>query len=303
MLVFCCITTSEGVRVAGTTDITLLAFEHTVAIAGMRRMACGTAVFPILDQMIMGRRHLRLNIVVTAEAGINADRDSLAFMAVIATFGIGWMQNVLDHPRPIAAMGVMTGSTIFHFHREIGMLLLDILRRVTTLAELLDGFREQIIVSRLMRVVADGALPLGVGWMRMLELLWKIRMAGKTEVGTAFLEQFIGIRGMGTVANDAFPLAHRLMHFSAFADLIGQVIVTGKTQLRHLLLKQGFVPRCMGAVAGKTILLGDRLMLNFFIKSAGVMTHETIHLRLGVPTLMAVGAISGGKRRMLLGIE
>lgn len=97
VLEFCSIAPLEGVLMAGTADITLLAFKQPRFIAGMRRMTGYTTVFPKSHQVIVGGRHLLLDIVVTPETGIDAHRLSLAFMTVVAPFGIGRMQDILDH--------------------------------------------------------------------------------------------------------------------------------------------------------------------------------------------------------------
>jgi hypothetical protein len=193
VLEFCRNGPLEGVLVAGTADVALLAFEQPLLIAGVRRMASGTTVFPVPHQMIVGGRHLFLDIIMTAKAGIDAYRNTLAFMAIIAAFGIGGVQDILDHCRPVAAMGAVTGRAILHFQRKVGVLLLDQLRRVTALAELLDRLDKQVIIDRLMRIMAGGALAFGIWRMGVLELLGQIGMAGEAETGATLLEQFVRI--------------------------------------------------------------------------------------------------------------
>lgn len=105
-------------------------------------MTGSTTVFPELHQMIMGGSHLFLHIIMTAEAGIDANRDVLAFVAIIATFGIRWMQHVFDHARTITAMGTVTGNAVFHFHGEVGMFLSDQLGRVALPAQFLHRFSQ-----------------------------------------------------------------------------------------------------------------------------------------------------------------
>lgn len=74
------------------------------------------------------------------------------------------------------------------------MYVLNILGRVTTLAELLDRFDQQVIIGRLMRIVTGTALSLGVWRMAILDLLGQIGMAGETEIWPALLEQLGRIR-------------------------------------------------------------------------------------------------------------
>ena len=152
----------ERIFVASAADIALLAFEQALVVAGVRSMAGNAAVFPISHKMIVRRRHLFLNIIVTLETGIDADRNIFALMTIIAAFRIGRMQDILDHRRPIAAMRAMTGSTVLHVHGKVGMFLLHGLRRVATLAEFPNRLDQQIIIGRLMGIMAGRALPFAV---------------------------------------------------------------------------------------------------------------------------------------------
>lgn len=62
---------------------------------------------------------------MTFEAGIDQDRSPFSGMTVIAAFFIRRMQNVLDHSRAIAAMGVVAGDAVVRLFRKAGMGLLD----------------------------------------------------------------------------------------------------------------------------------------------------------------------------------
>ena len=60
---------------------------------------------------------------MTSEAGIDFDRNPLPFMAILTSFRIRFMQDIADQGRPVAAVRVVTGTAVYRFFREIGMLL------------------------------------------------------------------------------------------------------------------------------------------------------------------------------------
>jgi hypothetical protein len=59
---------------------------------------------------------------MTIETGISRHRRALVVMAIIATFGIGRMQDISDQSRTVAAVGIVTGNAVSWRKREIRML-------------------------------------------------------------------------------------------------------------------------------------------------------------------------------------
>ena len=62
---------------------------------------------------------------MTFETGIYQNRDILTGMTILTAFGIGFMQDIPDQPRPVTAMGVVTGTTVSQFGGEVWMFLLN----------------------------------------------------------------------------------------------------------------------------------------------------------------------------------
>ena len=130
---------------------------------------------------------------MTFETGVDSHRHPFARVAVIAAFGIGWVQNIADHAGLVAAMGAVTGYAIFHLLRETGMLGLQGLGRMAFLAECFRGFHQQIIIGGLMDIMTGKTLSLGIGRMFIFSPLGQIGMAGKTESGGSLFKEFVGI--------------------------------------------------------------------------------------------------------------
>jgi hypothetical protein len=125
----------EGVQMAGTAYIALLALEQAFVIAGMGGMTGCTAIFPISDQMIVGRRHLLADLIMTLQAGVDTDRNTFTGMAVLAAGSVGFMQNIANQTPIVTPMRVMTGSAAFHLGRVAGMFLLHRLGRMAAQAK------------------------------------------------------------------------------------------------------------------------------------------------------------------------
>ena len=131
---------------AGAADITLFTLKQPLIIAGVGRMTGGTPVFLVPDEMVVGRRHLFPDVIMTLQAGIDAHRHAFADMAVVAAFSIRFVQDITDHGRPVTAMGTMAGSAVSDFLGEVRVLLLDRLKRMAALADLFRLLDEQVAV-------------------------------------------------------------------------------------------------------------------------------------------------------------
>ena len=83
---------------------------------------------------------------MTFEACVYKDRDIPAGMAVLASFRIGFMQNIPYQCGPVTAVGIVTGTAFAQFGREIRMFLLDRRSRVTFKAKRLGFLYEKICI-------------------------------------------------------------------------------------------------------------------------------------------------------------
>ena len=178
---------------------------------------------------------------------INQDRYAFTGMAILAAISIGFVQDISDQRRTVAAMRVVTRTAVAKFSRKIGMLLPHRPKRVTTLTKRLGLLDQKVGVGRLMRLMAGGALSLGVGFMCILELLWHPGVAVEADARGTLIKQPGHIRGMRIVAAQALSTFNRSMHHALlFIDKIG---MTGVTQVLNLLLQEAAEFGNMGVVA------------------------------------------------------
>ena len=91
----------------------------------------------------MRRSHLFTDIFMTTKAGISPHGYSLADMAIVASFGVWFVQHVANQATTVAPMWVVTCATVFHLGGEIGMFLFDQLRRVAVVTETIGCLDEQ----------------------------------------------------------------------------------------------------------------------------------------------------------------
>jgi hypothetical protein len=274
MLELCLFAPLEGPGMTRAANMNLLPFEQPLIIAGMRRMAGHAAVVAVPNQMIVGRSHLFADIGMTPETGIDGHRFILAGVAVLAILRIGWVQDVPNHRRPVAAVRTVAGTALAQFGREVGMLLLHRGQRMTPQAQRIPVSDQKIGVVRLVRPMTGEALSLGVRRVGMLELFGQISVAVETERRGGILQQRCLIRPMRIVTAQTFPLFNRLMHH-ALALFLGRLGVTGVAQIFHLFLQQAFIAGDMGAVAGKAFAIGRRRVIHLFLEIFPVVTVKT----------------------------
>ena len=218
---------------------------------------------------------------MTFETCINRDWYAFTGMAILASISIGFVQDIADQCRSVAAMRVVTGTAVAKFSRKVGMLLPHRSKRVATQTKRLRLLDQKVGVGRLMRLVAGGALSLGVGRMGILELLWHPGVAVEADARGTLTEQSGHIRGMRIVAVQALSLSNRSMYHAL--QFIYKIGVAGVTQVLYLLLQQAAEFGNMGVVAGEAITLGCRLMIHPFLKNITIMAGKTVNRRRSYP--------------------
>lgn len=184
---------------------------------------------------------------MTFETCIYRDRYAFTGMAILAAISIGLVQDISDQRRTVAAMRVVTRTAVAKFSRKVGMLLPHRPERVTTLTKRLGLLDQKVGVGRLMRLMAGGALSLGVGHMCILEFLWHPGVAVEADARGTIIEQPGHIRGMRVVAAQALSTFNRSMHHALL--IIDKIGMTGVTQVLYLLLQQAAEFGNMGVVA------------------------------------------------------
>lgn len=272
----------ESRFVAFAADMPFLSLEEPLIIAGMRGMAGHAAVVTETNQVIVGGSHLFADLGMASQTCIDPDRDVLSRMAIVAAGGVGLVQNIADQRPPVAAVRVMTGPAVARFGRKVGMLLPHRRERVTAQAERLGFLDQQAWIRRLVRLVAGVTLPFGVGRVGKLVVLGQPGMAGEAGFSRTVAEQSGEFRGVGIMAGQAFPLAHRLMH-CPLTDFRFNLGMTGIAKVLHLLLEQSGVPGHVGAVAGAALPFGRRRMHHPLLEGGAVMAFETVDSRRGSP--------------------
>jgi hypothetical protein len=214
------------------------------------------------------------------ETSIDLDRDALARMAVLAAVGVRWMENIADHRRSVAPMGVMAGAAFAEFTRSVGMLWLNRRQGMTAQAERLGILGQQGRIGGLVRLMAGLTLTLGVRLMGIFEFLGHILVTGEAGFRETALEESGVVGRMWVMTGEAFSFPNWLVHPS-LTVFRGRILMTGVTEIFHLLPKQAGISCHMGVVAVTAFTLRGGWMFDALLKNGPIMTLETIDSRPG----------------------
>jgi len=118
MLGLALLVAGQGFLMAGRTEQPFRTFEQGLVIAGMGRMTVKAGVAFMQGQVTVGGVHLALDIFMTGQAG----RHGIAARRVVAGGAAileGFVQDIANQSRPVAAMGIVTGKTVGDFARIV----------------------------------------------------------------------------------------------------------------------------------------------------------------------------------------
>lgn len=172
----------------GATNMHLFSPEQPFIVTGVRGMASHTAVFTKPNQVIMGGSHLFTDIRMALKTDVPANRLILAGMAIPAVIRVGFMQDIADQVRTIAAVRAVTSQTFPKLGREIRMFLLQICHLMAPKAKRLRILDQQIVIGGLVWPMTGKALPFGKGRMGMLELFGQLAMTVETDIRKTVFE-------------------------------------------------------------------------------------------------------------------
>lgn len=173
-------------------------------------------------------------------------------------------------------MRIVTGTTVSRWSRETGMLLADNRRRMATQTEGVATSDQQVRMLGLMRLVAGGALPLGIRCMRPFEVAGQLCVTAVAGLSRPVIKQALVLGGVRVMTTETFPLAHRLMHHPTILRGRG-ISVTGIAKILDRLLQKTFKFGDVRAMAGAAVPGGDRFMTHSFFEDVLFVTGETVN--------------------------
>jgi len=118
----------KGGGMTGAADLHLTAFQQTLGISGMGRMAVNTGISRTVGQMTMLVEHLLNDLLMAGQADLDRYPGAAILMAVLASFGIRLVEKIANHAFIVAAVRIMTGQAVIGLFRESLMPIVDIRR-------------------------------------------------------------------------------------------------------------------------------------------------------------------------------
>ena len=149
----------------------------------MGAMAIGTTVAVAIHQMAVIYVQRSADFSVAFQAYLVPYNSSGPGMACTAILAERSMQDIAEYRLFITAMRAVTGQTTLYHNRESFVLVVNFRVRMTGFAELLRRLIQQLIIIRLMGLVAGITLPLCIWCVGVFIFLCQIGVTLKTTGG------------------------------------------------------------------------------------------------------------------------